>query len=92
MEGYRGRNEIFDQGLEELNTVVRYLADFGVPAENFAVDLTIARGLDYYTGTVYETTLLVTPRSAPSVPAAGTTIWRSITRTASFPARASLSA
>ena len=44
LEGYRGRNEIFDQGLEELNTVVRYLADFGVPAENFAVDLTIAPG------------------------------------------------
>ena len=61
LEGYRGRNEIFDQGLEELNTVVRYLADFGVPAENFAVDLTIARGLDYYTGTVYETTLLDHP-------------------------------
>ena len=61
LEGYRGRNEIFDQGLEELNTVVRYLADFGVPAENFAVDLTIARGLDYYTGTVYETTLLDPP-------------------------------
>ena len=46
LEGYRGRNEIFDQGLEELNTVVRYLAGFGVPAEAFAVDLTIARGLD----------------------------------------------
>ena len=61
LEGYRGRNETFDQGLEELNTVVRYLADFGVPAENFAVDLTIARGLDYYTGTVYETTLLDHP-------------------------------
>ena len=61
LEGYRGRNEIFDQGLEELNTVVRYLADFGVPAENFAVDLTIARGLDYYTGTVYETTMLDHP-------------------------------
>ena len=61
LEGYRGRNEIFDQGLEELNTVVRYLADFGVPAENFAVDLTIARGLDYYTGTVYETVMLDHP-------------------------------
>ena len=34
---------------------------YGVPAENFAVDLTIARGLDYYTGTVYETTLLDHP-------------------------------
>ena len=61
LEEYRGRSQTFDQGLEELNTVVRYLGDFGVPAENFAVDLTIARGLDYYTGTVYETTLLDHP-------------------------------
>ena len=61
LEGYRGRNEVFDTGLEELNTVVKYLAAFGVPAGNFAVDLTIARGLDYYTGTVYETTLLDHP-------------------------------
>ena len=61
LEGYTGRNEMFDQGLSELNTVVKYLADFGVPEESFAVDLTIARGLDYYTGTVYETTLLDHP-------------------------------
>ncbi|MCF2663702.1 histidine--tRNA ligase [Oscillibacter valericigenes] len=61
LEGYQGRNEVFDEGLTELNTVVKYLAAFGVPAENFAVDLTIARGLDYYTGTVYETTLLDHP-------------------------------
>ena len=61
LEGYKGRSEVFDQGLAELNTVVKYLAAFGVPAENFAVDLTIARGLDYYTGTVYETTLLDHP-------------------------------
>ncbi|WP_295580097.1 histidine--tRNA ligase [uncultured Oscillibacter sp.] len=61
LEAYRGRNPLFDQGLEELGTVVRYLGDFGVPQENFAVDLTIARGLDYYTGTVYETTLLDHP-------------------------------
>ena len=59
--GYIGRSDLFDQGLSELNTVVKYLADFGVPEENFAVDLTIARGLDYYTGTVYETTLLDHP-------------------------------
>ncbi|MEG2175454.1 MAG: histidine--tRNA ligase [Oscillibacter sp.] len=58
---YCGKNELFDQGLEELATVVRYLGDFGVPEEHFAVDLTIARGLDYYTGTVYETTLLDHP-------------------------------
>ena len=55
LEAYRGRNQVFDQGLSELTTVVKYLGDFGVPEENFAVDLTIARGLDYYTGTVYET-------------------------------------
>ena len=61
LEGYMGRHELFDTGLSELKTVVKYLADFGVPDENFAVDLTIARGLDYYTGTVYETTLLDHP-------------------------------
>ncbi len=61
LEHYRGRNEVFDAGLGELTTVVRYLGAFGVSEENFAVDLTIARGLDYYTGTVYETILLDHP-------------------------------
>jgi len=61
LEGYAGRNEIFDLGLSELKAVTANLAAFGVPEENFAVDLTIARGLDYYTGTVYETTLLDHP-------------------------------
>ena len=61
LEGYRSRHELFDQGLDELTTVTRYLAAFGVPEVDFAVDLTIARGLDYYTGTVYETTLLDYP-------------------------------
>ena len=61
LEGYRGRHQLFDTGLDELRTVVGSLAGFGVPEENFAVDLTIARGLDYYTGTVYETTLLDHP-------------------------------
>ena len=61
LEDYRGKSELFDQGLDELNTVVKYLAAFGVPEENFAVDLTIARGLDYYTGTVYETAMLDHP-------------------------------
>ena len=41
--------------------MVKYLSAFGVGEANFAVDLTIARGLDYYTGTVYETTLLDHP-------------------------------
>ena len=57
LERYRGMDEIFDQGLDELIAVTKYLKDFGVPEENFAVDLTIARGLDYYTGTVYETVM-----------------------------------
>ena len=61
LESYAGRNEIFDQGLGELKAVTENLAAFGVAEENFAVDLTIARGLDYYTGTVYETTLLDYP-------------------------------
>ena len=57
LEEYRGRNDTFDTGLDELRLVVGYLGSFGVPEENFRVDLTIARGLDYYTGTVYETTM-----------------------------------
>jgi histidyl-tRNA synthetase len=57
LEAYRGKDETFDTGLEELTTVDRYIEGFGVPRANFAIDLTIARGLDYYTGTVYETTL-----------------------------------
>jgi histidyl-tRNA synthetase len=61
LEEYRGRSETFDRGLDELKAVAAYLPEFGVPQENFAVDLTIARGLDYYTGTVYETTLLGHP-------------------------------
>ena len=61
LEGYRGKNELFDKGLDELQAVTKNLSAFGVPESNFAVDLTIARGLDYYTGTVYETTLLDHP-------------------------------
>ena len=61
LEGYRGRNTTFDQGLDELSAVAKNLAAFGVPETNFVLDLTIARGLDYYTGTVYETTMLDHP-------------------------------
>ena len=61
LEGYLGKNELFDTGVAELKAVTANLSAFGVPEENFAVDLTIARGLDYYTGTVYETTLLDHP-------------------------------
>ena len=61
LEQYRGRNPVFDEGLDELTMVAKHLAAFGVPEANFALDLTIARGLDYYTGTVYETTMLDHP-------------------------------
>ena len=61
LEGYAGKNEMFDGGLTDFQAVTANLSAFGVPEENFAVDLTIARGLDYYTGTVYETTLLDHP-------------------------------
>ena len=61
LERYRGMDELFDEGLEELKTVTRYLSSFGVPEENFAIDLSIARGLDYYTGTVYETEMTSHP-------------------------------
>ena len=61
LEPFRGQNELLDQGIGELSTVVGYLSAFGVPEDHFAVDLTIARGLDYYTGTVYETAMLDHP-------------------------------
>lgn len=50
-------SEIFKIGLEELEFVYNNIKLFGVPEENYKIDLTIARGLDYYTGTVYETFL-----------------------------------
>ena len=51
------KNETFKQGVEELEYFITNMILFGIPEENFKVDLTIARGLDYYTGTVYETFL-----------------------------------
>ena len=55
LEKYKGRSELFDEGANELAAVARHMGDFGVPEEHFKIDLSIARGLDYYTGTVYET-------------------------------------
>ena len=51
------KNDLFIAGLKEMTEVVAYLKDFGVPQKNYKIDLAIARGLDYYTGTVYETVL-----------------------------------
>ena len=50
-------NEQFKEGVRELEVVIDYIRKFKVPESNFTIDLTIARGLDYYTGTVYETIL-----------------------------------
>ena len=61
LAAYKGKHELLDQGISELETVVGCLSAFGVPADHFKVDLTIARGLDYYTGTVYETAMLDHP-------------------------------
>lgn len=48
-------NELFKLGVTELKEVVKNIRFFGVPDDNFKIDFSIARGLDYYTGTVYET-------------------------------------
>jgi len=61
LDSYLGRNDVFDLGAEELKTVMRHMASFGVPSTHYTIDLTIARGLDYYTGTVYETIMLDHP-------------------------------
>ena len=57
LENLNLESPLFKEGLEELKQVVSYVKAFGVPEENFEINLTIARGLDYYTGTVYETFL-----------------------------------
>ena len=61
LAGWKGKDALLDKGVEELETVVKYLGAFGVPEDHYQVDLTIARGLDYYTGTVYETVMLDHP-------------------------------
>ena len=62
LEKYRGKNEAFDLGVDELAAARRHIADLGVPDSHFKIDLSIARGLDYYTGTVYETYLTDYPQ------------------------------
>ena len=51
------KNEIFTEGISELTEVINSLAALGVPKNNYKINLTITRGLDYYTGTIYETML-----------------------------------
>ena len=50
-------NEVFKTGVEELKQVIENIRILGIPDKNFKIDLSIVRGLDYYTGTVYETFL-----------------------------------
>jgi histidyl-tRNA synthetase len=55
------KNETARKGLDELRSIVTAIREFGVPDSAFAVDLSVVRGLDYYTGTIYETQLLAHP-------------------------------
>jgi len=57
LDSYKGRNETFDGGVEELAILRKHLTDYNVPETHFRVDLSLTRGLDYYTGSVYETYL-----------------------------------
>jgi len=61
LTGHLNGSEIGKAGLEELNNVVKAIRQFGVPDAAFGVDLSVVRGLDYYTGTIYETTLTKYP-------------------------------
>ena len=61
LNALEGRDPALDEGIRELRLVTGLLPGFGVPADKWRLDLTIARGLDYYTGTVYETMLLDHP-------------------------------
>lgn len=57
LQNFDVSSELFSQGVNELVTLINALRTIGVPEDRFHIDLKIARGLDYYTGTVYETTL-----------------------------------
>jgi len=57
LEEFEIKNETFSQGLRELKEVIFILETLGLPKEYYKIDLSVARGLDYYTSTIYETTL-----------------------------------
>ena len=61
LTSFEGRNELLDQGLAESRKIVTAIREFGVPDTAFCMDLSVVRGLDYYTGTIYETTLTKYP-------------------------------
>ena len=57
IESLQINNDTYTKGVEELKEVIKYIRLFNIPEPYFTVDVSIARGLDYYTGTVYETFL-----------------------------------
>ena len=57
LKSLKVESDIFTQGVSELETLISSLRRMGVPESRYRLDLKIARGLDYYTGTVYETVL-----------------------------------
>ena len=61
LERLGARGAVFEAGLDELRRIVAAIGDFGVPEAALSVDLSVVRGLDYYTGTIYETTLSAYP-------------------------------
>jgi len=61
LSGFGGQNELLGQGLAESRKVVAAIRKFGVPDSAFCMDLSVVRGLDYYTGTIYETRLVDYP-------------------------------
>jgi histidyl-tRNA synthetase len=62
LQAFDCQNPTFQEGVSRLGTVCSAMLDFGVPSNRFCVDLSVARGLDYYTGTVYETSLTKYPK------------------------------
>jgi len=57
LDALGGGNAMLEAGVAELKEVLAFVRALGVPEANYAINFSIARGLDYYTGTVYETTL-----------------------------------
>ncbi|MDO4779026.1 MAG: histidine--tRNA ligase [Tissierellia bacterium] len=57
LEATRTESLIFREGIKELKDVYDFMQKFGIKEENIKIDLSIIRGLDYYTGTVFETFL-----------------------------------
>ena len=57
VEQYKSYNKLMKEGIEELESIINMLESIGIEKEHYAIDFSIARGLGYYTGTVYETLL-----------------------------------